>query len=163
MIEDENQDKQVSVSSIFEQYPMLFEEEIVYDDKEGELLTYYLEKRFNQGRDSFRIVLTPSGPIIVGSILRNVWDITTQRDEGCEDYINEKNVNKNNKDLILLDKLRKVLEEQFPSNNEEKEVFFTFSGSLYCIIPICLQKGSDMEQLFDLLENRKRKSLQQGH
>ena len=155
MTEIETTEEQlITPKEIYNKYPALFTPEPVSNDNTGDIDFYYLENKDGNKRDSFRVILTPSGAVAIGGFLKNVWDISTQRDYGENKKENARNIKRSDKDCLLLEKLNQLLKDKDIYGSDSKELFIKIEGARYCIIPFSLENSEDIALLEDFLNHK---------
>jgi len=155
MIEGQEQlNPLVTPEEIYARYPQLFSPEIISNDITGEIEPYYLETKDGNKRDSFRVILTPSGAVAVGGFLRNIWNVTTLRRNGVDKGVNIKNIVKNDKDSRVLEQINEFLKDERIYEVEGKDVFVKINGFRYCLIPFFLYDQEDITLLEKFLEHK---------
>ena len=155
MTEIETTEEQlITPKEIYNKYPALFTPEPVSNDNTGDIDFYYLENKDGNKRDSFRVILTPSGAVAIGGFLKNVWDISTQRDYGENKKENARNIKRSDKDCLLLEKLNQLLKDKDIYGSDSKELFIKIEGARYFIIPFSLENSEDIALLEDFLNHK---------
>ena len=139
---------------IYNKYPELFTPEPVSNDNTGDIDFYYLENKDGNRRDSFRVILTPSGAVAIGGFFKNVWEITTQRSYGTNQRENARNIKKSDNDSLLLERLDQLLKDENIYDLDSKELFMKIEGYRYCIIPFSLEQTNDIALLEEFLKHK---------
>lgn len=144
----------ITTIEIYNKYHELFTPEPVSNDNTGDIDFYYLENKDGNKRDSFRVILTPSGAVAIGGFFKNVWDISTQRDYGENKKENQRNIKKSDRDCLLLERLNQLLKDKDIYGSDSKELFIKIESARYYIIPFSLEDTDDISLLEDFLKHK---------